>query len=115
MVSSCVNPACCAEFKLLNGGDLYALERRSTDTEFFWLCSACVPVVALRLDAMGGISVRPRSDAQRPQPPHSDSHLRLVARSSMDPMPWHRANHARESTLSNRSGSNPVSSLCEAA
>ena len=63
MVSCCVNPACRTEFKLLNTGDLYALERRSADTEFFWLCSACVPVVALGLDAMGGVSVRPRSDA----------------------------------------------------
>ena len=85
MVSCCANPACRIEFKLLNGGDLYALERRSADTEFFWLCSACVPLVALRLDAMGGISARPRSDALRPQPPHSDSLLRLV----------YRANHAQ--------------------
>ncbi len=57
MVSCCANPPCRIEFKLLNGGDLYALERRSANTEFFWLCSACVPMVALRLDAMGGVSL----------------------------------------------------------
>ena len=95
MVSCCANPACRIEFKLLNGGDLYALERRSADTEFFWLCSACVPMVALRLDAMGGVSARLRSDALRPQPPHSDSLLRLVSRFSMDRTPWHRANRVQ--------------------
>ncbi len=73
MVSCCANPPCRIELKLLNGGDLYALERRSADTEFFWLCSACVPIVALRLDAMAGVSARPRSDAPRPHPPHSAS------------------------------------------
>ena len=54
MVSSWVNPACSTEFKLLNTGDIYALERRYSNTEFFWLCSACVLVVALCLDAAGG-------------------------------------------------------------
>jgi hypothetical protein len=35
MVSCCVNPACRAEFRSLNTGDIYAVERRSADTEFF--------------------------------------------------------------------------------
>lgn len=43
MVSCCVNPACRTEFRSLNTGVLYAAERGSADTEFFWLCSACVP------------------------------------------------------------------------
>jgi hypothetical protein len=92
MVSSCVNPTCCAQLSTLNEGDLYALERGSVDSEFFWLCSACVPEVALRLDAMGDVSVRLRSDADHPQPPHSDSRLRLAVWSAMDRMPLHRAN-----------------------
>lgn len=42
MASRCVNPACRTEFKFSNTGDLYALERRSADTGFFWLCFACL-------------------------------------------------------------------------
>ncbi len=115
MVSCCVNPACRTEFKLLNTGDLYALERRSADTEFFWLCSACVPVVALGLDAMEGVSVRPRSDVRRPQLPHLDSRLRLVARSSVGRTPWHRSNRAHGATFRSGSERNPLSSSCEPA
>ena len=69
MVSCRVNPACRTEFKPLNTGYLYALERRSADTEFFWLCSACALVVALSLDVTGGVSVRARSNAHRSHPP----------------------------------------------
>jgi len=58
MVSCCVNPACRTEFRSLNTGVLYAVERRSVDTEFFWLCSACVPVVT-----MAPCQPRPRADA----------------------------------------------------
>lgn len=90
MVSCCVDPACCAEFRLSSIGDLYALERRSADTEFFWLCPACVPVVALALDSMGCVSVRPQSHAVRPQPPHPDGYLRLISQRKL-PTPWHRA------------------------
>ena len=99
MVSSCVNPACRTEFKLLNTGDIYALERRYANTEFFWLCSACVPVVALCLDAAGGVSVRPRTDLRRRQSSYSDSRLRLVVPSPMDSSPWHRARYAHGLTL----------------
>jgi hypothetical protein len=80
MVSCCANPACRTEFRFI--GDFYALERSSADKEFFWLCSTWVPVVAVGLDAMGGVSVRPRSDSCRPRPPHLDSRLRLVPRFS---------------------------------
>ncbi len=90
MVRCCVNPACCAEFRLFSIGDLYALERRSTDTEFFWLCPACVPTVELCLDPTGCISVRPQSDAVRPHPPHPDGYRRLVTQRKL-PTPWHRA------------------------
>ena len=114
MVTSCVNPACRTEFRFLNIGNLYALERRSKDTEFFWLCSACVPVVALSLDPMGCVSVRPQSDAIRPQPPHPDGYLRLVAQRKLR-TPWHRASLARGLTLSSGYGRNPLPSSSEAA
>jgi hypothetical protein len=73
---------CRTEFRILNPGDLYALERRSTDTEFFWLCSSCVSRVALSLDPIGCVSVRPQSDAVHPQPPHPDRYPRLVAQAA---------------------------------
>jgi hypothetical protein len=56
MVNRCVNPACHAEFKLLNAGDLYAHESRSSSTEFFWLCTACADSFDL-LSGPGGPSV----------------------------------------------------------
>ena len=115
MVSCCVNPDCRTEFKLFNTGDLYALERRSADTEFFWLCSACAPVVAVGLDAIGGVSVTQRSVGRRPQPPHLESCLRLVARSSVEHTLWHRFDRAHGSTFSKGSGRNAPSSSCEAA
>jgi hypothetical protein len=115
MISSCVNPACRTELKLLNMGYLYALEKRSADTEFFWLCSACALVVALGLDPMGGVSVRPRSDACHPQLPHLDSRLRLVTRPSVERTPWHRSNRAHGATFMSGSERNSLSSSWEAA
>ena len=114
MVSYCVNPACHTEFRSLNTGALYAVERRSVSTEFFWLCSACVPVVALSLDPMGCISVRPKSDAVRSQPPHPDGYLQLVARRKLR-TPWHGASLARGLTLSSGYGRDPLSSSKGAA
>ncbi len=58
MVKQCVNSSCREEFKLLNGGDLYALERRTANTEFFWLCPACAREYELYLDPTGTVSVR---------------------------------------------------------
>ena len=114
MVSCCVNPACRTEFRSLNTGALYAVERRPMDTEFFWLCSACVPVAALALDPMGCISVRPQSDVVRPQPPHPDGDLRLVTQSKRR-TPWHGASLARGLTLSGEHGPDPLRSSSEAA
>jgi hypothetical protein len=81
MVNRCVNPACREEFKLLNAGDLYAHERRSYGTEFFWLCATCASRFDVYLDPADGVSVRPRSIANRAQPPHPDGDLRLVSHS----------------------------------
>ncbi len=81
MVNRCVNPACRQEFKLLNAGDLYAHESRSSSTEFFWLCATCAASFNLYLDPAGRVSVRPWSAANRAQPPHPEGDLRLVSRS----------------------------------
>jgi hypothetical protein len=80
MVQCCVNPACREEFKLLSAGDLYAHERRSADTEFFWLCAACAGKFDLYLDPAGRVMVRAWSAGNRAVPPHPEGDLRLVSR-----------------------------------
>ena len=114
MVSCCVNPACRTEFRSLNTGNIYAVERRSADTEFFWLCSACVPVIALSLDSTGSISVGPRVGAGHLQAPHPDSRLRLVY-SPAEHTPWLRAGLARGLTLPHGHDSDLLPTSSEAA
>jgi hypothetical protein len=97
MVSRCFNPGCQTEFRLLNTGDLYAFERRSADTEFFWLCSACVPSVSLFLDLTSSVAVGGKLIAGLRQRPIPDSRLRLVY-SPLERIPWLRARVARELT-----------------
>jgi hypothetical protein len=80
MVNCCANPACCVEFKLLNGGSLYALERRTVDTEFFWLCPACSSTFDLRLDAKGRTVVMSQGEISHARRPCPDGDLRLVSR-----------------------------------
>jgi hypothetical protein len=99
MLTSCVNPACRNEFRFLNTGNLYAFERRSGNTEFFWLCSTCAPLVAHSLDPMGCISVRPQSETVRLKPPHPDGYLRLVAQRKPRTQ-WRRASLDRGLTPS---------------
>lgn len=79
MVNSCVNPDCGTELKTLNAGHLYAVERRSANTEFFWLCPACATGFILCLDLTGSPVVRPRSDGELQRPPHPDSRLLLIS------------------------------------
>ena len=85
MVKRCGNSSCREEFKPLNGGDLYALERRSANTEFFWLCSACACAYELYLDPTGCVSVRVWNLIHRAQPPHPDANLRLISRHDETP------------------------------
>jgi hypothetical protein len=80
MVDCCVNPACGAEFKQLSGGDLYAIERRSADTEFFWLCSRCAAVFDVCLGAAGKVGLRRRGARGKARSPHPEGNLRLVTR-----------------------------------
>jgi hypothetical protein len=77
MVSHCVNPACDAEFRIFHSGYLFAHERQSADTEFFWLCPQCAGSVVPCLEPDGSVSVMPRSRA--PHPPRRDSDIRMVA------------------------------------
>jgi hypothetical protein len=98
MVKRCVNSSCREEFKLLNGGDLYALERRSVNTEFFWLCSACARAYELYLDPMGTVSVRDGSQIHRVPPPQPDANLRLISR-MMRPRPDTMPSGERVSTF----------------
>lgn len=79
MVQNCANPICHAEFSSLNSGDLYALERHSMPTEFFWLCPVCAGQMTLAFDALGEISVCAQADAQRRTPPRPDRDLRRVS------------------------------------
>jgi hypothetical protein len=81
MVKRCFNSACQEEFKLLNAGDLYACERRSADTEFFWLCCGCASRFDIFLDAAGRVTLEPRRETYRFRPPYLDGRLRLISRS----------------------------------
>ena len=98
MVSRCCNPDCQTEFRFLNTGDLYALDRRSMDTEFFWLCSACVPLVSLFLNQTGSVAVGPKLMGGLRQRPDHNGRLRLVY-NSLEHTPWLRACRTRELML----------------
>lgn len=87
MVNRCVNPACATEFRLLNSGDLYAIERPCSETEFFWICANCASKFELFLDASDCIALRPRGQGETIHPPQLHASLRLVARARRH-MPW---------------------------
>jgi hypothetical protein len=114
MVSRCFNPGCQVEFRALNSGSLYAFERRSADTKFLWLCSACVPLVSLFINLTGSVAVGPKLIAGLRQPPDQDSRLRLVY-NSLDPAPWLRACVAREQCPPDKHSCDPLSSSSDAA
>jgi hypothetical protein len=94
MVSRCVNPQCRAEFRLLSEGNLFALERRSADTEFFWLCPSCIDLLCVSLDQTGHVSVQSLKDKPIHTPPNPDRYLRPVTHlanvaSSRPPIAYH--------------------------
>jgi hypothetical protein len=95
MVDCCVNPECRADFRQFNSGDLYALERRAANTEFFWLCSECAPQFDLLLDVAGRLSFRPRGERGLRRPDNPDRNLRLVSRAATR-NPWRDAVPADE-------------------
>ncbi len=91
MINRCVNPECGIELKVFNSGNLYALDRRSADTEFFWLCPTCTLVTVLQLDPDGSVVVKPRSDEEHRQPPHPNNRLRLIPRFAEGRPSWFEA------------------------
>jgi len=95
MVDCCANPACRAEFRLLNSGDLYALERRSQDTEFFWLCSACFAHYELQLDSHGKPAIIPRATRQYTRPAAPEATLRLIC-CAIRRIPWRNTGPSNE-------------------
>jgi hypothetical protein len=98
MVSRCTNPTYQTEFRTLTTGDLYAFEKRSANTEFFWLCSTCAPLVALFLDLTGRVVVGRRFMTELRQQPNPNSYLRLDY-SHLEHKPWLRTSVERELTL----------------
>lgn len=78
MINTCINPGCHTELKILNTGCLYAVERRSANTEFIWLCANCAAQFDVYLDPTGCPVISPRSDQVHRRPPHPDSRLLLV-------------------------------------
>jgi hypothetical protein len=95
MVDVCVNPTCNSAFTTLTTGDLYALESRSANTEFFWLCSTCVPSVVPFLDLAGRVSVGSKLVRGRWSKFSVENQLRLV-HSSLESLSWLRTGVARE-------------------
>jgi hypothetical protein len=79
MIDRCAKPGCGADFRLFNSGDVYALERRSESTEFFWLCSECAPQFDLLLNADGRPSFHPRGERSQARPANPELMLRLVS------------------------------------
>jgi hypothetical protein len=80
MVNNCANPVCRAAFKLLDSGDLYALERQTSNTEFYWLCPECASRFELDLNTWSGILLRHRGEQGHADMPRPEASLRLVAR-----------------------------------
>ena len=79
MVKQCVNPECGNEFRHLNQGDLYALERGSADTRFLWLCAECANRLAIAVSESGEVSVLHLSGVMSRTPANSRARLRLVS------------------------------------
>lgn len=103
MVDCCANPGCRADFRLLNSGALHALERRSADTEFFWLCSECTSQFNLQLDPDGGLSLRPLGERWQAHPANREGRLRLVSR-AVHRVPWRQSVPAGEHPLEDNPG-----------
>ena len=90
MVSHCTNPVCGIESRSFSSGYLYAHERQSADTKYFWLCFPCGSQFVPDLDSDHRISVMPRSRSRSLPPPRTDGYMRLVA-TPMRRMPWSSA------------------------
>ena len=87
MVNCCVNPACRTEFRLLDDGDVYAIGRPSSESEFFWMCANCASRFDLSLDASGNLALTRKGDSDQSHPLQRQARLRLVAHTRRH-MPW---------------------------
>lgn len=83
MLGKCANPACCASFRKLGSGKLFAFEsvasaqsaeitpgtsaaKRSRSPVFFWLCDTCSSSFTLEFDATGQVTLQRVPDAASP-------------------------------------------------
>jgi hypothetical protein len=103
MVNRCVSPGCQEQFKCFTAGELYALDRRSADTEFFWLCPVCASHFVVFLEPAGRVGVKPKAEFRSPERPDPERRLRLVTPRSVG-TPWLEAGRPRRMTLSARRG-----------
>jgi hypothetical protein len=103
MVNRCANPVCRTEFRLLNSGDLYAIEEPNGTTEFVWICSNCASRFSLYLDPAGIVSLEPRGGRQQAHSPQLKASLRLAAH-ARHYLPWRHAIPASARLLHQHSG-----------
>ena len=75
MLANCANPTCSASFRLLADGRLFRLEAdptlgpsRSSQVEYFWLCSRCSSAMTLRLSEKGIVVTVPLREPIRRVP-----------------------------------------------
>jgi len=98
MLAKCANPSCSASFRYLQEGRLFRLEAdpkltstvnayasSHTRVEYFWLCSRCSELMALRLGQDGTVVTVSLPDCARRNPEdfaiisrHKDRLLRSV-------------------------------------
>jgi hypothetical protein len=107
MVNNCVNPICRTAFRLLESGDLYALERQTANTEFFWLCPECASRFELHLNAWGGVVMRFRGEKGEDDLHLSDVSLSLVAHAMLNTQKTQQGEEpGSKSSIPDTSGSN---------
>jgi hypothetical protein len=85
MIKRCINSECRNEFRHLHAGNLYALDRGVSDTQFVWMCADCAPKLAIAIDAAGTISLQGRmpttqsGSGSRTVPASHAARLRLLS------------------------------------
>jgi hypothetical protein len=114
MVNRCVSPGCQEEFNCFTAGELYALDRRSADTEFFWLCPVCASHLVVCLETTGCVGVKPRAKFRSLERPDPERRLRLVTPRSVG-TPRLEAGRPRRMTLSAQRGHAPLCDTREVA
>ena len=114
MIKRCINPGCQEEFTCFTAGELYALDRRSADTEFFWLCPVCALHFVVCLEPAGCVLVKARAEFCSRQRPDPERNLRRVTPRSVG-TPRLEAGRPRRMTLSAQRRHEPLGPTREAA